>query len=85
VVSTPPLQVPRDHPLVRLVEDAAGRKATIATYGTEGPYYADAGIPAVILGPGDIGVAHTPNEHIEVREAERALSIYSELIRRVCG
>jgi acetylornithine deacetylase ArgE len=85
VVRTPPLQIPRDHPLVKLAEDVSGREATIATYGTEGPYYADAGIPAVILGPGDIGVAHTPNEYIEVREAERALSVYSELIRRVCS
>ena len=85
VVETSPLRVPKDHPLVRLAEDVSGHEATIATYGTEGPYYTEAGIPAIILGPGSIDVAHSPNEYIEIREAEKAVSIYSELVRRVCA
>ncbi len=85
IVKTAPLRVPKNHPLVRLAEAVSGREATIATYGTEGPFYAAAGIPAVILGPGSIDVAHSPNEYIEVREAKKAVSIYSELIRRVCS
>jgi acetylornithine deacetylase/succinyl-diaminopimelate desuccinylase-like protein len=78
------LQMSKEHPLVRLAEDVSGSGSTIATYGTEGPIYVDAGIPSVILGPGNIDVAHTPNEYVEVREVGRAVSIYSELIRKVC-
>ena len=78
------LLMPKKHPLVRLAEDVSGRESTIATYGTEGPIYVNTGIPSVILGPGNINVAHTPNEYVDVREVEKAVSIYSELIRRVC-
>ena len=84
IVQNNALRVPKEHPLVRLAEDVSGHRSTIATYGTEGPYYTDAGIPAIILGPGSIDVAHSPNEYIELREAAKAVSIYSELIRRVC-
>jgi succinyl-diaminopimelate desuccinylase len=78
------LLMPKNHPLVRLAEGVSGRESTIATYGTEGPIYLDAGIPSVILGPGNIDVAHTPNEYVEVRQVEKAVETYSELIRKVC-
>lgn len=79
-----PLLIPKSNPLVRLTEAVSGRKSEIATYGTEGPLYVDAGIPSIILGPGNIDVAHTPNENLQVRELERAVRLYSELVDRVC-
>ncbi len=78
------LLTPKEHPLVRLAEEVSGNESTIATYGTEGPMYVSAGIPSIILGPGNIDVAHTPNEYVGVRELGRAVSIYSDMIRRVC-
>lgn len=44
-----------------------------------------AGIPTVILGPGDIALAHTADEHIDVQELVLAAKIYALLIlRTVC-
>ena len=44
-----------------------------------------AGIPTVVLGPGDIALAHTADEHVGVQELVQAAKIYALLIlRSVC-
>lgn len=40
------------------------------------------GIPTVILGPGNIALAHKPNEHIEIEELLISAEIYSNICRR---
>jgi acetylornithine deacetylase ArgE len=79
-----PLLIPKGYELVKLVEDVSGKKAVVVPYGTEAPLYSDAGIPAVILGPGSIEVAHTPNEYIALDQVSKAIAAYSEVVRRVC-
>ena len=41
---------------------------TAVSYGTEAGLYQQAGIDAIVCGPGDIGRAHRPNEYIELGE-----------------
>ncbi len=36
------------------------------TYGTEAGLFANAGIPSVVCGPGDIAQAHSPDEFIDL-------------------
>jgi len=44
-----------------------------------------AGIPTVVLGPGDIALAHTADEYVGVQELVHAAKIYALLIlRAVC-
>jgi len=50
-------------------------------YGTDASKLADAGLPSVVLGPGDIAQAHTADEWIEVAELERAVEVYVELVK----
>lgn len=38
-------------------------------------------VPAVKLGPGSSERSHTPNEHIELEEVERAVDVYKQVIR----
>jgi acetylornithine deacetylase/succinyl-diaminopimelate desuccinylase family protein len=40
----------------------------------------DGGIPTVILGPGDIGVAHQANEHISIEQMALAVEVYLKTI-----
>ncbi|MBS5064855.1 MAG: M20/M25/M40 family metallo-hydrolase [Hungatella hathewayi] len=45
----------------------------------------EAGMKAVILGPGSLEQAHTRNEFLEVEQLERAAVIYEEIAREILG
>lgn len=49
-------------------------------FGTDASTLANAGIPAVVFGPGDIAQAHTKDEWIELRQVEQAVEILWRLI-----
>jgi acetylornithine deacetylase/succinyl-diaminopimelate desuccinylase-like protein len=54
-----------------------------APYGTDASKIAAlAGVPAVVLGPGDIAWAHTGEERIPLHELEQAVSVYEGIIDR---
>jgi acetylornithine deacetylase len=44
-------------------------------YGTDASTLADAGIPAVVFGPGNIAQAHTHDEWVDLAEVEGAVEI----------
>ena len=48
-------------------------------YGTEAGLYQAAGIPSVVWGPGDIAVAHRPDEFVEVADLEACLAVLARL------
>jgi succinyl-diaminopimelate desuccinylase len=79
-----PLSIRRDHEIVRLAEEVTGTTATVAPYGTEAFFYSGIGIPTLVLGPGSIQQAHIVDEFVDLRQLNGAVSIYSELIRKVC-
>ncbi|MBV9249104.1 MAG: M20/M25/M40 family metallo-hydrolase, partial [Acetobacteraceae bacterium] len=49
------------------------------SYGTEGGYYQNTGIPTIICGPGDIAQAHQPDEWV----AQDQLDTCDAFIRRL--
>lgn len=52
---------------------------------TEATVYAQAGLDAVVFGPGAAsGNIHKPNEHVPCRHLLAAVDIYEALIRRLC-
>ena len=80
------LDTPENAPVVqraaRACERALGHSAIVgAPYGTEAPVYARAGIPCVVLGPGDIAVAHSGRECIDLEELEKAVGVYLAIMR----
>jgi acetylornithine deacetylase/succinyl-diaminopimelate desuccinylase-like protein len=53
---------------------------------TEAGVFARAGVEAVVFGPSlSTGNAHTANEHARLVEVERAIDVYEQLIRKLCG
>ena len=44
---------------------------------------ARAEIPCVLFGPGDIAVAHRPDEFVELEEVERAREVFRRLLQTV--
>src|SRR5699024_1323205 len=61
---TPAMETPADSALVIACEMLTEKTAAAVDFGTEGAFYNAAGMESVILGPGDIAVAHQPNEHL---------------------
>jgi len=50
-----------------------------AAYGTDAAPLAQAGVPAVVFGPGDIGKAHTADEWVPLDQVEQAAEILYRL------
>ena len=76
-----PPELPADHPLVRLCVDLVGRPPDTAPYGTDASEL-QAIAPCVVLGPGDIGEAHTPTEKVRVADLVAAVPVFGELAAR---
>jgi acetylornithine deacetylase len=65
----PGLSLAETSKLTAVLAELTGREPLAAvSYGTEAGLYQQAGIDAIICGPGDIGRAHRPNEYIETDE-----------------
>jgi acetylornithine deacetylase len=66
-----------------ILDAALGRHELIAVpYGTDASTLAEAGIPSVVFGPGDIAKAHTCDEWVPLDEVEQASEI---LYRLACA
>ena len=67
-----------------LVEDLLGIVDTeVVSFGTEAGFYQQAGIPAVVCGPGSIDVAHQADEHIEIEQLDACLGMLDRLADRL--
>ena len=55
----------------------------VVSYGTEAGLYQAAGMPAVVWGPGDIEVAHKPDEFVQISDLETCLSVLERLGQEV--
>ena len=53
------------------------------SFATDAGWLQQAGIPCVVVGPGDIEVAHKPNEFIEISQIEECLGFISRLRERM--
>jgi acetylornithine deacetylase len=71
--------------LVKLLEQISGTSTTTVSFGTEAPYFKQLGAETVVLGPGDMTVAHRRDEHISLIELERATDLLVQVVRELCG
>ena len=76
----PGLSLAEGSELAALLETLTGHAPLAAvSYGTEAGLYQQAGIDAIICGPGDIGRAHRPNEYIEIGELAECQKMIEDL------
>lgn len=79
-----PLASAADGALVKALEQLSGNPAGSVAFATEGPFLAALGCETVIFGPGDIAVAHQPDEHVAIARVERMITILRTLVEKFC-
>jgi acetylornithine deacetylase len=80
----PALPPPQDIALANLMERLTHRTARPAvSYGTEAGLFAQAGVAALICGPGSIARAHRPDEYIESAELSACCTVLRALAQHL--
>jgi len=79
----PPLDAPDGSVPEVIAREATGLNSTgTVAFVTEASLFADAGIPAIVCGPGDIAQAHQPDEFIEVSQLDACLGFLERIARQ---
>jgi acetylornithine deacetylase len=86
ILLDPPLTPRAPSPLADLCEQAVrevrgAAQRALVNYGTDASNLSEAGLEAVVLGPGDIAQAHSAEEWVEVEQVEQAAEIYYRILR----
>lgn len=55
------------------------------SYGTEAALFQQAGMPAIVCGPGSIEQAHKPNEYVSFEQIAQCEAFLRRLMQRMCG
>ena len=80
----PSLESSPDGPAYTLAVELGGSPSPDkVTYGTEAGQFANAGIDAVVCGPGDIAQAHAADEYVELAQIEACERLVDALIARL--
>ncbi len=74
-----------DSDLVKLLEELAGQKAGTVAFGTEAAPLTTLGAEAVVIGPGNIRVAHRTDEFVPKEELNRCVDVLRTAVARLCG
>ena len=85
-----PFCTDENSPLVKAAENALGREGMTPVL-TCFPAWSDAGFmnaltksECIVLGPGDLSVAHSIHEKISKKQLLSAVSVYEEMAREIC-
>jgi acetylornithine deacetylase len=82
----PALAPAENCPAEALARQLSGRNSAQAvSYGTEAGLFQEAGIPAVVCGPGSILQAHKPDEFIALEQIELCVAFMRRLVDYVAG
>jgi acetylornithine deacetylase len=70
--------------LVKLLESLTGMKSGTVAFGTEAAQMIQLGAESVVLGPGDIRVAHRTGEFVPADELQKCVEILNRAIESLC-
>jgi acetylornithine deacetylase len=70
--------------VVELLEELTGNSAGTVAFGTEAAQLTELGAEAVVMGPGDIRVAHRTGEFVPIAELEACVKILQQSIQQLC-
>lgn len=70
--------------LALVAQKLTGHAPESVAFGTEGPFLQQLGMDTIILGPGNIDLAHQPNEYMDLGQVQPCISLLQGLIRQYC-
>ncbi|TQV77641.1 acetylornithine deacetylase [Exilibacterium tricleocarpae] len=73
-----------DSRLVQAAERLTGHTAASVAFATEAPFLQQLGMETIVMGPGSIDQAHQPDEFMEQKQIDPAVSLLTGLIREFC-
>ncbi len=79
------MDTPGNCKLVRQCEALTGCAAGMVSFATEAPFLDQLGMQTVVMGPGDIDVAHQPDEFLELARVEPMVGYIRQLVHDCCG
>ncbi|MFK7887398.1 MAG: acetylornithine deacetylase [Gammaproteobacteria bacterium] len=79
-----PLTTAADAAVVKHCEALSGHRAGCVNFGTEAPFFNELGSESVVFGPGDIDLAHQPDEYLDLRQIKPTADALSALIEHFC-
>ena len=79
ILDHPPFQCPDVDKVTPLVGKRAQSVGQL-DFWTEAALYEQAGIPAIVIGPGDIAQAHSPDEWVAVEDLGWAIDLYASIL-----
>ncbi|MFN2511171.1 MAG: acetylornithine deacetylase [Pyrinomonadaceae bacterium] len=77
-------EIPADSKIVQLLERISGKKAGTVAFGTEAAQMMELGAEAVVMGPGNIRVAHQTGEFVPIDELDRCVEILRQAVEFCC-
>jgi acetylornithine deacetylase len=80
-----PLVPGEERALAQACAEVSGHACGAVSFGTEGPFFRALGMEVVVFGPGEIRLAHQPDESVALADVERAVEMTGRLIHRFCG
>lgn len=87
-----PAEISLDHPIVQVAEsafsDVTGKQPTVRgmTYGADMRLLVNEGdTPTIMFGPGDVRLAHRPNENVPLEDLKVCAQTLALMILRFCG
>ncbi|HEY0005457.1 MAG TPA: acetylornithine deacetylase [Pyrinomonadaceae bacterium] len=78
------METSADSRLVRLLEEVTGQESGTIAFGTEAPQMIELGAEAVVLGPGNIQVAHRTDEFVPIDELHQCVRILKNAMEHFC-
>jgi acetylornithine deacetylase len=81
----PAFETAADADVVMAIERMTGARAGSVSFATEAPYLSAMGLSTVVWGPGDIAVAHQPDEHLPLDRAMPYIDMLARAIEHFCG
>ena len=83
---SPPMLIPADAAVLAVLCEEIGQIGSHSvSFATDAGWLQSLGLECAIWGPGDIAVAHKPNEWVPIEELRRCAAILDRAIARLCA